>query len=73
MLTRTTPQHTARSAYSYPASVHKPAYSLPPHENGAIDTQIGDRLAAGVTDRGQQIIAIREDLAREVGATVDTR
>jgi hypothetical protein len=68
VLTRTTPQYTAQSTYS--ASMHEPVYLPPPRE---IDIRIGDRVAEpGVTDSGPQIIAIREDLAQEVGATVDS-
>jgi hypothetical protein len=59
---------TAQSAFS--ASVRKPAYSLPLRE---IDIRIRDRVTeAGVINPGSQIIVIREDLAREVGATINT-
>jgi hypothetical protein len=58
---------TAQSAFS--ASVHEPAYSLPLRE---VDIRIGDRVTeAGVIDPGSQIIVIREDLAREVGANIN--
>jgi len=51
-------------------STPEPAYSLPLHE---IDIQIGGRITeAGIIDPGSQIIVIREDLAREVGATINT-
>ena len=53
-----------------PTNRREPAYSLPLRE---IDVQIGDKvLEAGVIDPGSQIIVIREDLAREVGATINT-
>jgi hypothetical protein len=56
------------SAYS--TSVREPAYSLPLRE---IDIQICDKVTeAGVIDLGSQIIVIREDLAQEVGATINT-
>jgi hypothetical protein len=54
---------------AYPTSIREPAYSLPLRE---IDIQIGGKVTeAGVIDPGSQIVVIREDLAREVGATIN--
>ena len=55
---------------TYSTSMQEPAYSLPLCE---IDIWIGDKVTeAGVIDPGSQIIMIRDDLAREVGATINT-
>lgn len=51
-------------------SLREPAYSLPLRE---VDVQIGGKVTeAGVIDPGSQIIVMREDLAREVGASINT-
>ena len=49
--------------------LREPAYSLPLRE---IDILLGNKVVeAGVIDPGSQIIVIREDLAREVNATIN--
>ncbi len=54
-----------------PTSPREPAYSLPLRE---IDIQIGGKIVeAGVIDPGSQIIVMRVDLAREVGATINAK
>ena len=51
------------------ANSREPAYLLPLRE---IDVQVGGKIIeAGVIDPGSQIIVMREDLAREVGATIN--
>jgi hypothetical protein len=48
----------------------EPAYSLPLHE---IEVQVGDKIKeTGVIDPGSQIIVMWEDLARQVGTTINT-
>ena len=52
-----------------PSSSREPAYSLPLRE---IDIQVGGKvIEAGVIDPGSQIVVMREDLAREVGAAIN--
>jgi hypothetical protein len=47
-----------------------PAYSLPLRE---IDIQVGEKvIEAGIIDPGSQIVVMREDLARAVGAAIIT-
>ena len=55
---------------AHPTNTREPAYSLPLRE---VDIRICDKVTeAGVIDPGSQIIVIREDLAREVGAIINT-
>ena len=53
------------------ATKREAEYSLPLRE---IDVQVnGRRTEAGVLDQGSQIVVIREDLANEVGARINTQ
>ena len=57
------------SESTHSASLREPAYSLPLRE---IDIQIGGKVTeAGIIDPGSQIVVIRADLAREVGAAIN--